>query len=132
MIRERLARRPLALERLDCLCPGCRLLGRQLVLGRRRLQVLQLQFHLIEQPGLALRPAAVKLAPQLLDLQLEMGDQRIRRGVHRQCARRNGLGFSPRDALRQDHRMGGGKIGRKRVSSGFHKQDGITSTPSPK
>jgi hypothetical protein len=34
--------------------PGC-LLGRQLVLGRRRFQLLQLQLELIEQTLLALR-----------------------------------------------------------------------------
>ena len=63
MIRERFACGAFALERLDRLCPGCRRLGRQLVHGRRRLQVFQLQFNLIEQPGLALRPAAKNEIP---------------------------------------------------------------------
>ncbi len=58
-----------------------RLLRRQFVLGRRGLQLLELQLHLLEQPGLALRAAAVELAPQLLDLQLQMGDQRLGAGV---------------------------------------------------
>ena len=48
---------PLALEGLDGLRLGRRLLGRQLVLGRRRLQLLQLKLHLVEEPRLALRAA---------------------------------------------------------------------------
>ena len=78
MIGERLARRPLALERPHRLGPRRRLLGRQFILGRRRLQLLQLKFHLLQQPRLALRAAAVKLAPKLLDLKLEMSDQCFR------------------------------------------------------
>ena len=94
MLGERLARRPLALERPDRLRLGRRLLRGQLVLGRSRLQVLQLQFHLLEQPRLALRAAAVELAPQLLDLQLEMRDQRFVAGQIRLSVGR--LGFSAR------------------------------------
>ena len=75
MIGERLARRPLALERLYRLRPDRRCLGRQLVLGRCRLQIFKLKFHLLQQPRLALRAAAIKLTAKLLDLQLEMGDQ---------------------------------------------------------
>ena len=77
MIGERLARRPLALERLYRLRPAAACLGRQLVLGRCRLQIFELKLHLLQQPRLALRAAAIKLAAQLLDLQLEMGDQRF-------------------------------------------------------
>ena len=72
MIGERLARRPLALERLDGLRPRRRLLGRQLILRRRRLQLLELKLHLLQQPRLVLRARAVELAAQLLDLELEM------------------------------------------------------------
>ena len=39
--------------------------------------VLELQLQLIEKPRLALGARAVKLAPQLLDLQLQMRDQRL-------------------------------------------------------
>ena len=80
MIGERLARRPLALERSVPSASGRRCLGRQFVLGRCRLQLLQLKLHLLEEPRLALRAAAIELAPQLLDLELEMGDQRFRAG----------------------------------------------------
>ena len=36
------------------------------------------KLHLLQQPRLVLRASAVKLPPQLLDLQLEMSDQRFR------------------------------------------------------
>src|SRR5439155_20373289 len=91
-------------------------------------QVLQLQLHLIQQPGFAFRAAAIELAPELLDLQLEMGDERVRRGVDRQRPGRIGFSLYPRGALRQDHRVGTGQIGWKRFSSSFHDEDGIIST----
>ncbi len=75
VLGERLTGRPLALERLHGLRPGCRLIGRQLLLGRRRLQLFKLKLHLLQQPRLALRASAVKLPLQLLDLQLVVGDQ---------------------------------------------------------
>ena len=40
---------------------------RKLVFGRGRLELFQLEFHLIEQPRLAFRARAVERAPQLLD-----------------------------------------------------------------
>ena len=110
----------------DRLRPCRRSFGRQLVLGRCRLQVFQLKFHLLQQPRLALRAAAVKLPAKLLDLELEMGDQRFRAGVHRLGASRNGLGFhtrplgKARGALREDHRMSGGKIGWQRFRRRCH------------
>ena len=88
-------------------------LGRQLVLGRCRLQIFQLQFHLRQESRLALRAVAVKLAAKLLNLKLKMGDQRFRAGVNRLGASRNGLGFHARSALGQDHRMSSGKIGKR-------------------
>jgi hypothetical protein len=75
MLGEWLARRPPAGE--GCHTGGlrCRPLCRQLVLGRRGLKVFQLQLELIEQAGTVLR-ALTELRPlQLLDLQLQMGDQ---------------------------------------------------------
>ena len=127
MIGEWLARRPLALERLYRLRPGYRFLGRQLVLGRRRFQIFQLKFHLLQQPRFALRVTAVKSTPKLLDLELEMGDQRFRAGVHRQRAGRNRLRCHARGvlgqaggSLREDHRMSGGKIGWQRFRRRCH------------
>ena len=93
MIGERFARRPLALERFDCLCLGRCILGRQFVLGRCRLQIFELKLHLIQQPRRALRARPVKLTPQFLDRQLEMDDQRFRVRVHSLGAGRNRLGF---------------------------------------
>ncbi len=77
MIRKRLARRDLALERIDRR-GGSRspLRGKLILCGRRR-QILELQLHLRQKPNLALRAAAVKLTAQLLDLELQVGDQRL-------------------------------------------------------
>ncbi len=76
MLGERLARAALAAERGDIGGLGRRLLGREFILRRRRFQFFELQFHLIEQPRAALRALAVNLPPELLDLQLQMHDQR--------------------------------------------------------
>ena len=78
VVGERLARRPLALERFHRLCPRRRLLGGELILGRGRLELFELQFHLIEQPRRALRTGAIELAAQLLDLELEMTRSALR------------------------------------------------------
>jgi hypothetical protein len=97
MLRERLARWPPAAERLDCRgLRGC-LFGRQLVLARARLQLLQFQLQLVEQTRLALRALAVDLAPQLLDHQRQRGDDRL--GVR-------GLGYR-RFGPRLGYRKGG-------------------------
>ena len=58
-----------------CRGPGRGLLGLKLILGGCGLQLLQLQFHLVEQARRPLRARAVDLAPELLDLQLQMRDQ---------------------------------------------------------
>ena len=86
-------------------------------LGRRRFQIFQLKFHLLQQPRFALRAAAVKSPPKLLDLKLEMGDQRFGAGVHRLGASRNRLRCHARGvlgqaggSLRDYHRMRGGKV----------------------
>src|SRR6202035_3178096 len=82
MSRERFAGRPLALEGFYGLRPRCRLLGRQLVFRRRRLQLFERKLHLLQEPRFALRASTVKLATQLLDLQLVIGDQRgFRTGI---------------------------------------------------
>src|SRR5689334_24083383 len=110
MLGERLTGRPLALERLHGLRPRRRLLGRQLILGRRRLQLLKLKLHLLQQPRLTLRASAVKLPLQLLDLQFVVGDK---------CDFRTGIGelgfrLETGGALGNDHRVRSGKIGRQR------------------
>ncbi len=75
MLGERLARRALAGE--GCHRRGLchRQLGRDLVLGGRTLQFLELQFDLIEKARRAFRARTIDLARQLLDPQLLVGDQ---------------------------------------------------------
>jgi len=75
MIGEGLARRPLAPERLYGLCPGRRLLGCQFIFRCDSFQLFELKLHLFQQACFVLRAAAVQLAPQLLDLELEVADQ---------------------------------------------------------
>jgi hypothetical protein len=83
VVGERLACRLPAGERRDR--GGLRggLFGGQLVLACRRLQLLQLQFHLVEPPRLAFGAHAVEVAAQLLDLQLQIRDERLIAGGFR-------------------------------------------------
>ena len=74
---QRLAGRIAPGEPLDPHGLRRRLLGRQLILGRARLELVELQFELVEQTLLALRARAEELAPELLDHQLEEGDLRL-------------------------------------------------------
>ena len=78
MIRERLARRPPAREPAHRGGSRRQALSGQFILGGRRLEVLELQFQLIEEPSTALGAPAVEVSSQLLDLQLEGGDHRLR------------------------------------------------------
>jgi hypothetical protein len=64
--------------------------GGKFVLGRRGLQFLQRQFQLMQKPRGALRARAITVAVQLLDLQLQMSDQRLVIGLL--STRRGGLG----------------------------------------
>ncbi len=72
---EGLARRTPACEGRHRGGPGRGLLGRQLVFGRRSFQLLELQLELVEQAGAAFGALAEAVAPQLLDVQLEVDDQ---------------------------------------------------------
>ena len=74
MRRQRLAARPAPGEPLDLCGLRRRLLGRQLVLRRARLELVELEFELVEKTLLALRARAEELAPELLDGQLQEGD----------------------------------------------------------
>ena len=73
MRRKRLAGRPAAGEPLN-LRGLRRLLGRQLVLRRARLKLVELEFELVEKTLLALRARAEELATELLDRQLQEGN----------------------------------------------------------
>jgi len=77
MIRERFAGRSLAGERGYLRDFGCGHFGSKLVFGRRGLQFLQRQFELIQKPRGALGPWTIAVAVEFLDLQFQMGDQRL-------------------------------------------------------
>jgi hypothetical protein len=51
-----------------------RFLGRELVLGRRGFQLLELKLHLVEQARLALAARAKQVALELLDRQPQVHD----------------------------------------------------------
>ena len=60
MFGERFTDRPATLERAHgCRRPGRGLLGGELVFARGRLELLELQLHLLEQPHPPLRPLTV-------------------------------------------------------------------------
>ena len=90
---ERLASRPTAGEPLDLRGVRRGQLGRQLVLRRARLKLVELEFELVEKPRLALRALAVEFAPELLDRQLQEGNLRLGVGHHRRRVRRPRLGL---------------------------------------
>jgi hypothetical protein len=74
MLGKGFARRPLARERRGRRLGGGPL-GGEFVLGGRSLKLLELQLQLIQKLGGALRARAEAIPVELLDLQLEMGDQ---------------------------------------------------------
>ena len=90
--RKRLAGRLATREPLDLRRSGRRLFGRQLVLGRARLKLVELKLQLVEKSLLALRAPAVHLAPELLDRQLQEGDLRLGAGHLRLGVRSPRLG----------------------------------------
>jgi hypothetical protein len=77
MVGERLACGALAGKGSHRRSFGHRHLGGDLVLGGRTLQLLEPQLDLVEKPRRAFRARAIDLAPQLLDLQLLVGDQSL-------------------------------------------------------
>ncbi|OBX17512.1 hypothetical protein A9995_15655 [Erythrobacter sp. QSSC1-22B] len=77
MIGKRLSCGPYAREGGDGGRLRCRFLGNQIILACIGLEIFELQLHLIEQAAGAFCAGAVLLAPQLGDLQLEVGDDRF-------------------------------------------------------
>jgi len=121
VLGEGLAHRLAALEGGDL---GLRLrrrrFGKRLVHGRRRLQRLQLQLELVEQPLLAFGAMAVERAAQRLDLQPQTGDQRLASRQRR--LRMRGLGG---DGV-------GARLGRReRGAQGCDFRGGVDHAPSP-
>ena len=107
VVGERLACRLPAGERLDRRGLRGGLFGRQFVLARRRLQLFQLQFQLVQQPRLAFGAHAVEVAAQLLDLQLQIGDEGLVAGGFRLGLGGIGLGsIRTRLGLRQGGAQG--------------------------
>jgi hypothetical protein len=128
MIREQFAGRPFARERRHGGGFGHRHFGGKFVLRRRGLQFLQRQFKLIQQPRGTLRARAIAVTVQLLDLQLQMGDQRLVVG---------GLGFgdgrlrfrdNPSAALDDQCRFQRFDVIWQSFNTSFHKADGITKS----
>ncbi len=93
MRRKRLAPGPAPREPLHLGGLLRRPLGRQFVLRRARLEIVELELKLIEKTLLALRTLAVELAPQLLDRQLEEGDLGLRVGYPGRLVRGPSLGL---------------------------------------
>jgi hypothetical protein len=77
VLGKRLAHRPLTGEGRHLGDLGHLTLCRHLVLRRRGLEFLKLQLELVEEARTALGALAESLAPELLDLQLQMSDQRL-------------------------------------------------------
>jgi hypothetical protein len=96
MRRERLARGLPAGEGTN-LRGHCGLLRRNLVLARRGFQFLERKLHLVDEPRLALVARAEKVALELLDRQLQMGDQSLR--ARRLGARLRQLGVARQQQL---------------------------------
>src|ERR1700733_7186101 len=121
MIRERFAGRPLARGGRHLRGFGRRHFGGELVLGRCGLQFLQRQLELIQKPRGALRARAITVAVQLLDLQLQVGDQRLVIGLL--STRRSGLRTSDNQGRFQrfDVRWEG-------VNPSFYESYGITKS----
>ena len=121
MRRKRFARWALALRRWRALRPDCGFLSRQFILARSCFQFFEMKLHLLQKPRLTLRAAAVKRAPQLLDLEPQMSDHRIRTGARSIspsfCGKAGG-------ALSEDHRVSGGKIGGKSIKGRGHPAKG--------
>ena len=88
---ERLTGGLLACEGADLARRGGSLRGHGLVLGGSRLEVFQLELHLVEQARLALAHRPEHLTPHLLDGQSQMRDQRLGARGLRTCPRQLGV-----------------------------------------
>ena len=120
ILRPGLAHRPLARKGAHAL--GFRRRGRRgkLVLARRGHELVELKFHLLDQPRRAFGTLAVFLALQLLDRQLQMRDQRLGVREFRLRARGHRLGFQPCLAFGPQRRQGTREVRRKIVRLHHH------------
>jgi hypothetical protein len=92
--------------------------GGELILGGRGLQFRQLQLQLIQKPRGALRAWAIAITVELLDLQLQMSNQRLIVGALR--AGRGNLG-----ACRDQRRLQLFDVVWQRFRAGVHGSDRI-------
>ena len=106
MLGEGLARGPAPLEPLDSGGALRRRLGREVVFGGARGQLVELELQLPEQPFLTLRTPSVERAAQLLDHQRQGGDLGLRVRDLRLGRRRPRLGRHQRRAQRLNFSSG--------------------------
>jgi hypothetical protein len=129
MVRQGTASRLLAGKGLD----RDRRVSRRRGLGSGFLQVFEPEFQLLDARA-ALRRWSEPLPPQPGDLELQPFDLDAERQPRSRSRR---LGRTPRLALRQDHRMGGGKIGEQRLRRVGHlpresqSQTAVTASRQP-
>ncbi len=123
VLGERAPDRAGAGEACDLGGPGRGGLGRQLVLGRQGLELLQLQLHLAEQTDGALGARTEAVAVELLDLQPEVRDQRQVAGLLRPGGGDIGERGQERCLERVDVIGQGGRIG-------VHARSGSRTGPS--
>jgi hypothetical protein len=86
-----------------------------------------LQFHLVEQALRPLGAGAVDLPPQLLDLQLLAGDQRLGIGLPRTRHGGLGLGDIGPGTLGEQRRLQRRDVVRQGVGGSVHDPDRITN-----
>ena len=127
IIGEWLPGRPLAAECGDSGCLGYFPLSLEFVLCGRGLQLLELQFQLIDQTARTFRARAVDLALELLDLQLLPCDQRFGIGLLGACDGGLGLGCIGARTLRDERRFKHRDIVGQGCRIGLHKTDRITN-----
>ena len=89
--------------------------GRRLVLGGARSELVEREFQLVEKTLLALGPPAVQRATQLLDHQGQGGDLRL--GRRRSCLGRHECSLQPLSVVR----IGGGH-GQQRITGAAARQ----------
>lgn len=120
VIGERLAARALALEGGDGqgLCGGG--LGDQLILAGIGLEVFELQLHLRQEALAAFCAGSVRLALQLGDLQLEVGDHRLGGALARLCVGEPCLGLVGSPGCRVQQRLERCDVVRNGRNGGFH------------
>ena len=120
MLGKRFARGTLAGEGGDIRRSGLprRALGGEIVLAGRRLQFLELQLHLVEKPRRAFRTRPEQLPPHLLDLELQMRDQRLIGGELRPARRRRPPRPEPAARARRRARLSALSISFGKVGEG--------------